>query len=322
MRRMITTAVLVLAGALFAQEATMTLATARGKIDGLIANPKALTAVMKQLPAADQTAFLADVNAAIAKMPGSTNEKTAKFLDVNIAALKGAQPGNMTTLLAEVFATVPPNALTVINERFASDVFNRAADPSKTYTDKQFTAISQAVLAKVQERTASADNAGVRNTFAILMLVRASNGSPDNLKDTLVSDLKDQSTRDLAKNEWIPPALAEGAAKSYDPMLGASNAGAEPNAEVVMSISYLQGLDALIGDLAFDCGIADSSQSLTGLFSPSFDDPLGGAGGTASLVPGNGTIGASSTVPRWLNANTPFDVSRRRGDGYAGQTLK
>ena len=138
MKKLIMVIVMALAGTLVAQDKSMTLADARGKIGDVIADPASMTSIMQQLSAEDQTAFLADVNAAIAKMPGSTDEKTQKFLDVDTAALKGAKEGNLPTLVAEVFATVPPNSLTVINERFAADLFNRAADPSKTYTDERY----------------------------------------------------------------------------------------------------------------------------------------------------------------------------------------
>ena len=146
MKKLLMVIAMALAGTLVAQDKAMTLADARGKIGDVIADPASITAVMKQLSAADQTAYLAEVNAAISKMPGSTDEKTQKFLDVDTAALKGAKEGNLTALVAEVFATVPPNSLTVINERFAQDLFNRKADPSKTYTDEQYTAISKSVL--------------------------------------------------------------------------------------------------------------------------------------------------------------------------------
>ena len=195
MKKLLMVIAMALAGTLVAQDKAMTLADARGKIGDVIADPASITAVMKQLSAADQTAYLAEVNAAISKMPGSTDEKTQKFLDVDTAALKGAKEGNLTALVAEVFATVPPNSLTVINERFAQDLFNRKAAPSKTYTDEQYTAISKSVLDKVQDRTATADNAGVRNTFAILMLIRASEGSPADLRDQLVNDLRDPATK-------------------------------------------------------------------------------------------------------------------------------
>jgi len=307
MKKLLMVITMALASALVAQEKAMSAADARGKIGDIIADPGSMTAVMKQLSAADQASFLADVNAAIEKMPGSTEEKTAKFLDVNAAALKGAQKGNLTALVAEVYATVPPEALTVINERFAADMFNRAADPSRPYTDDQYKGIATNLLEKVQERTATADNAGVRNTFAILMLIRGSNGSPADLRDTLVADLKDPSTRDLAQNEWISPALGQGQEKTYDPMLGAAGAGSLPDPDMVLALSFVNAPAALAGDLASECSLADPSSSFTALLAPAFGNPILSDG--AALSAGGGM----SIIPRTMDAGSPYNPGNSRG---------
>jgi hypothetical protein len=311
MKKLLMVIAMALAGTLVAQDKAMTLADARGKIGDVIADPASITAVMKQLSAADQTAYLAEVNAAISKMPGSTDEKTQKFLDVDTAALKGAKEGNLTTLLAEVFATVPPNSLTVINERFAADMFNRKADPSKTYTDEQYTAIAKNVLGKVQDRTATADNAGVRDTFAILMLVRASEGSPADLRDTLVNELRDPATKELAQNEWISPALGQGQEKTYDPMLGAADAGDQPDLSIALTVPSTLALDALAGDLATSGSLGDTSSSLTEKISPILDDPMDPI--LSSELTGSGVAGGLSRLPRTGDPVMPYNPSYKRG---------
>ena len=306
MKKLLMVIAMALAGTLVAQDKATTLADARGKIGDVIADPASITAVMKQLSAADQTAYLAEVNAAISKMPGSTDEKTQKFLDVDTAALKGAKEGNLTTLVAEVFATVPPNSLTVINERFAQDLFNRNADPSKTYTDGQYTAIAKSVLDKVQDRTATADNAGVRNTFAILMLIRASEGSP--------ADLRDPATKELAQNEWISPALGQGQEKTYDPMLGAADAGDQPDLSIALTVPTTLALEALAGDLATSGGLGDSPSSFTSKLSPLFDDPVDPI--LSSELSGGGPAGGAgglSRLPRTGDPAMPYNPSYQRG---------
>ena len=316
MKKLLMVIAMALAGTLVAQDKAMTLADARGKIGDVIADPASITAVMKQLSAADQTAYLAEVNAAISKMPGSTDEKTQKFLDVDTAALKGAKEGNLTALVAEVFATVPPNSLTVINERFAQDLFNRKADPSKTYTDEQYTAISKSVLDKVQDRTATADNAGVRNTFAILMLIRASEGSPADLRDQLVNELRDPATKELAQNEWISPALGQGQEKTYDPMLGASDAGDQPDLSIALTVPTTLALEALVGDLATSGSLGDLSSSLTAQLSPIFGDPMDpvlAAEMTGGGVAGGVAIGGSN-IPRTMDPNSPYNPGNKRGN--------
>ena len=266
-------ATVALASMLVAQEKTLSLADARGKIDSVIANPSSATSVMKQLAAGDQAAFLADLNAAISKMPGSPEEKTAKFVEVDSAALKGAQKGNLTTLVSEVFATVPLESLTVVNERFAADQFNRSADPSKTYTDEQYKQISLALLDKVQQRNATADNSGVRDTFAILMLIRGSNGTPADLRDTLVNALKDPTTRTLAQKEWISPALGIGQEKTYDPMLGAAEAGFQPDFEMVIVVPGKGDGFGLLADLASEVSMNDASSSVAAMSDAIFSNP-------------------------------------------------
>ena len=225
----------------------MSLADASGKIGEAVSDPAVLTATVSQLSAADQVAFLAKVNEAIANMPGSSAEKAAAFLNANKAALKGAKPGNLAQLLAEVFATVPPEALTVLNESFASDLFNRASNPDMS--DAAFVALVQNTMKAISARNASSDNAAVRDTFAALMFLRASNGSPADLADTLVGDLPPAS-QELAKREWIPSAMGIGQDQSYEPLLGAADADEAAVPELVLRVAGPQTFDAMLGDLA------------------------------------------------------------------------
>ena len=321
MKKLLMVIMMAMASALVAQDKQMSSADARGKIGDIISNPSTMTSVMKQLAAEDQAAFLADVNAAISKMPGSPEEKTSKFLEVNSAALKGAQKGNLTALVAEVFATVPPESLTAVNESFASVMFNRAADPSKTYTDDEYKKTSLALLEKVQERNATADNAGVRNTFAILMLIRASNGTPADLRDTLVGALKDEDTRNLAQNEWISPALGQGQEKSYDPMLGAADAGSQPDLDMMLVVSLKASGAALVADLASECSLSDPSSSITALLTPAFADP-----NTMDVVDGVNPLSGESVsrLPRTMDPESKFNPGKkgRRGSGYPNQTTR
>ena len=256
-----------------AQNSEMSLADARGMIGDAVSNPSKMAEISSQLSAADQVSFLADVNAAIAKMPGSEEEKAAKYVNAAEAALKTAKKNNATAVLAEVFATVPPEALTIVNERLAADLYNRAADPSMT--DDKFTSIASDTVSKIQTRCATADNSGVRDTFAILMFIRASNGSPADLRDKLVGQL-DPSTADLARNEWIPPALGEGQEKTYEPMLGASDAGNAPEEAVVLRMAGPQVISAMLGDLATsNTMLTDSTFNLDSLGLPEFSEDYG-----------------------------------------------
>lgn len=223
------------------------LAEARAQIGALVARPADVTAVIRRLSADDQVLFLADVNAAMEKMPGSAEEKAAAFLNVNRAALKGAAKGNTPALLAEVFATVPPSAMTLLNERFAADLFNRTADASRVYSDAEYTFIATNMMAKIVQRAAGNDDAGVRGAFAALMFVRASNGSPAGLSELLLSQLPDRDVREQAKSDWFPAALASPA--NYDSMLAYSNTSEQPNVVVALRLAGPQILDAMLSDL-------------------------------------------------------------------------
>ena len=245
MKKLLMIGIAAFACAAMAQDKAISLADARNQIGDAIASADKMTSVMKQLSAADQKTFLGEVNKAISKQPGSSSSKAAKFLDANKAAMK-AQKGNLAELMAETYATVPPEALTVINEKFASDLINRDADPANKVTDEQFTAKATETMKTIQERAASSDNAGVRDTFGALMFLRASNGKPETLRDTLVANLPDAETRDLAQNEWITPALAG----NYDPILGAADAGEAPELVEVLRQSGPNTLQAMLGDLA------------------------------------------------------------------------
>lgn len=226
----------------------LSLSEARSKIGDAIADPTVMASTAQKLSADDQVKFLADVNEAIAKMPGSAETKAAAYLDANRAALKTASKGNLSAVLAEVFATVPLEALTVLNENLAADSFNRSANPAVTYTDEQYVALATNALSVIAKRNAEVDDGAVRTGFAILMFTRASNGSPAGLADTLAAALPEAS-QDVARKEWFPAALAEGEDKSYDPMLADVDVSL-PNEQVVMRIAHARSLETLLDDLS------------------------------------------------------------------------
>lgn len=227
----------------------VSLVSARKLISRVIKNPKAMGIVMKRLSPQDQVSFLGEVNQSIAGQPASPEKRAATFLNVNSAALKAAHPGNLGNLVAEVFATVPLESLTVVNEGLADNLFNRAADPATTYTDEQYLRIAKSLMEKISERTAKADNAAARDTFAAMMLQRASNGSMPDLAKDLVQHLP-EGDRNKAVKEWIPAASGNTDAR-YEQML--SDTGAEvdaaPRIEQSLWIAGPQMLDALLKDL-------------------------------------------------------------------------
>lgn len=277
-----------------AQESAISLADARAKLATAVADTAQLKAIMQQLDPTNQVAFLSEVNAAIGQLPDSPENKAEKFLAANMAAMR-AQKGNLASLMAATYSTVSPEALTVINERFASDLLNRSADPSRPVSDSQFTKLSVNTMNTIQAATAGSDNAGARDTFAILMFLRASNGTPADLRDTLVANLPDSETRDLAQNEWITPALNG----DYNPILGAADAGEAPLVPVVRQ-SGPNVLSALMSDMPSTPGqpsFASSAFATSQYAGPTLAEDYG-----------------LDRIPRSLKIEDPWYNGGKRGD--------
>lgn len=285
------------------------LAEARAQIGDAIENPDSLTGLMKSVAAEDQTMLLGDVNAAIAKVPGSDEVRAATYVKANRAALKGAAKGNLLNLLAETFATVKIEDLTLLNERYAADVFNRAADPKHSYTDEQFTTIASNAMVTIRKRLEGSDTAAVRDGFAILMFVRASNGTPSDLKDILVEGMADEEAKKLAKEEWFPAALAEGEAKSYEPMLGYADAGRQPDPVVALRVLNTQCFEAMISELATSM-IGPDGKPVCDFW---LDKEFTGDRDTYTQ-----DIGLDR-IPRTLNKDLPWNPSARREDLHGKQ---
>lgn len=221
----------------------------RAKIGECAQDSGLLKSTIVQLSGEDQLAFIGAVNEALAAKPGSVDAKAASFYEMNRAALVAlTKSGNVVKALAEVYATVPPEFLTVINERFADELFKR--EPGSDISDEQFKTLASSAMAVIVERTKGNDNAAVRQTFASLMFVRASGNSIPGLAESLTAQLSDESAKKTAMQEWVKPALGDGQAKSYDQMLGVAQAGDEPNHEVVMRMYPNSSVgSSLLGDL-------------------------------------------------------------------------
>ena len=238
----------------------ISLADAKGRIDKAIASPAVMKAIMQHLSAEDQKQFLADVNAAIATMPASEADRTRTFVAINRAALQGAQKGNVATLVAESFATVPVSALPALSESLGADLLNRATDRNRTYTDEQFVKLSETVMEKVNARVAEVDHSDVRSGFAALMLVRGSNSTKPEIVDPIIAALP-EAVRETAKKEWFPSALAEGSERNYEAMLAAGDVevvemteapqtAEDETVTIPLRVAGPQFVDSLIADIA------------------------------------------------------------------------
>lgn len=214
------------------------------KIGECALDPVVLKSTISKLSSADKTMFLAEVNEAISKMPDSAEVKSAQFLAANRAAVAGAGASDRAAVLAEVFATVPPESLAVINEEFAKNEFSRTA----TMTDGQFTNIVASAMAKIVQRCASAESGAVRAGFAGLMFVRAAGGVSDLVQAIAIAALPAEAQGE-ARNSWYPAALGKDQVASYDPMLAAAQAGEEPEHTTVIAIYSAQVVESMLADL-------------------------------------------------------------------------
>lgn len=277
-------------------------------------NPQKLKQTMGTLSAGEQLTFLKEVNAAIAKMPGSNEVKGAAFYEANRAAVTGAGKDNLKAVLAEVFATVPPEYLTEINERFAKELFSRTANPAHVPTDAEFVQLANNTMAAVTERCQQGEDASVRETFAILMLLRASGGTPADLAQTLVAQLPNAQDRETALNEWIKPAMGDGQEQTYDPMLASAQAkDEEPDHAVVMQMTGgTQISDALLGDLA---AASDSKMTAADIGAGAFRAP--GVPGAAVM---EADIGLNRIPRAYVGSKEAVGgtAEGRRADGAGG----
>jgi len=237
--------------------------------------------------------------------------KTAKFLAANRAAVAGAGAADRADVLAEVYATVPPEALTVINEEFAKNEFARPA----TMSDAEYTNIVAETMAKITQRTASAESGAVRAGFAGLMFIRAAGGATDATTDAVVSSLPSDAQGN-AKSSWFPSALGEN--PSYDPMLASAQAEDEPNPKVVLDIAPSQQIDSMLGDL--QSGKTDPGESTgSGTGVPGSSDPA------SSTDPQNNSR-SSSPRDRVQDTQSPYYKGKNRGSQepytYEGQVIE
>ena len=243
MKRALMVAVAALgATALFAE---MPRSEWRAKVGECALDSAVLKGTMAQLSSADKAAFLAEVNAAISKMPGSAEAKAAKFLAANRAAVAAAGAADRGAVLAEVYASVPAESLTIINEEFAKSEFSRPA----TMTDAEYTNIVAATMQTIVRRTASAESGAVRAGFAGLMFIRAAGESAEAAATDVVVASLPQESREAANGSWFPSALGRNGTATYDPMLASAQAGEEPSHNVVLKIAQMQIVDSMLGDL-------------------------------------------------------------------------
>ena len=224
------------------------------KVGECALDPVVLKTTISQLSASDKIAFIAEVNEAISKMPGSAEVKAAQFLAANRAAVRGVGPTERGVALSEIYATVPPESLTVINEEFAKSEFSR----SSTMGDAQFLNIVSNAMSRIAQRCTSAESGALRTCFAGLMFIRVAGNSTDAAINAVIAALPVESQQE-ARDTWIPSALGKGQSQSYDSMLAAAQAGEEPDHVTVIGIYSQQIVESMLADL--QAGVLPTEQA-------------------------------------------------------------
>lgn len=260
----------------------------QSQVNAATTNPAVIKQTMAGLSNADQLAFYKSVNEAINAKQASSSEKAKLFTDAANAALAAANKDNKTAMLAEVFATVPPEALTVVNENLAKGALAKG-----NVSDAEYAARARGTTQAISDRCAKEDNGSARTTFAIVAFARGSNGSPANLASDLAT-AKLGSDAAVANESWIPGAMKG----DYSALLGATNAGEEP-AAAAADDSDTPLLDAIIAQL--DAETATGKKLPVNAFTT----------GIAS-APGYGDVPGEIDV-------IPHDIDPTKARGYQGQ---
>lgn len=305
-------------GAAAVTAGALTLAEAQAQIGAVLDNPSKMTEMVSELPPSDQPVFVGRVFKAISELPDTAEEKAAAFVAIGKAAARGAAKAELAEVVAEIFATADIEALTVINERFAAELFSRAAAGGKQVDDAKMKSIAVGLMQKVQARTAGLDDAGVRDTFAALMLLRASGGTPADLRDELTAMLA-EDVREDAREVWIPQALGEGVVKSYAQMLVAGEAE-NPNVAIGDAVPGSLMLAAPAGLVPLQLADLAAGLNAAGGLATPYTVATEMASNTHAL-PESLTSGLGR-VPRTLDKDSPSYPGYNRGGGYAGQRTR
>lgn len=275
-------------------------------------------AAFQDLAKEDQVEFVRAVNKSMEDYEASTPEKRLlTIFAVNRDAVRGAPESERKAVIAEVFATAPFDALPMITDRFAAELFSRKAAGFGA-NDDSFLEFTSATLMRVRNRLSTVPYEklpGTRSAFAVICFLKASEGKPEDLKTSLLFYVM-TGTQEITRKYWIPAALGEdGKPPSYQPMLEAGYKGEEPPHQNLHPMSPVELGNLQVGS---DLRVENAKD----ISSPKPLDTMHG-------VPWGGQGSGVNRVPR-ANVQDPDSpwFKRRRGDRpeeesptYLGQGL-
>ena len=157
-------------------------------------------------------------------------KRIKKVYALNRDAVRAAKDADKKLVVAEVFATAPMEALPMITDGFAKEVFTRKM-MNLSEKDDSFVEFAAATLLRVNSRLRQISTArfpGARSAFAVISFLKASDGKPEDLRDQLMFYVLTGSEV-LARTKWVPAAMGDdGKPPSYQPIFEAGYMGEEP----------------------------------------------------------------------------------------------
>lgn len=255
------------------------------------------SADMAKLSSAQQLSLLGEVNAAVAKLPASKERRAEKFISLAREALKVAK--DKEAMMAKIFETVTPNGLAMVNEALAGDL-KEAQKTDEKFSTAKMENYAESVVKKVAANVNGAENAAVRDGFAVITMLRAF-GNPDGWADKLVTATGvGEKEAQLMREEWIPAALDD--PSNYDSILGYAGDIESPNPLLVFSMSGPTQAETMMWLLE------------SGLI---FDDNimLGDEGDISKLSFGEADR-QISRIPRTLIYDRAWHPDHKRGEKY------
>jgi hypothetical protein len=210
-------------------------------------DPKAIRDVMVQVSEGEKVEFTQRVLKAITRMPLNPEDKQKLLISASIECIRSTRIKNdeRYKTIAEIIAVVPveflPGVIGELSLRF---------DPKlNKLTDEQFKEMADTTIKLSVERNKSTDDPTVRNTFAMLLFLKATTQPlTDTVLALLLTRLPDDASRDLAKGY-----IAEALKGNYEPLLTAGGTTVRvippPSAVARVGVSQLEQLLVDVGGL-------------------------------------------------------------------------
>lgn len=243
-----------------AGNATLTRSQWLKKIGDSVSDQAVLTETLKSISAEDRVEFSQRLYKAISRLPATPEEKAAAFVNAVVQCVNGAKGDSKKEVIAVAFSDIPIDYLPVLTEALAKR-FNQELNK---LSDSDFEQIAIDTLDIAAKRNAKTDEPSVRDTFAMLVFLRAARRS-DPLQKKLIALLPDEHSRRVVA-DLIPGPLASG---KYGDLLNAAGLEEKP----IVVLSHWSGvghtaLYRLLSDLNANMSVAQAKLAEDGEETP------------------------------------------------------